>query len=133
VADLIQRGGFPPVHLSEIDFQAMYEQQQQQACRRGTAYRHPVIIEASGPCATGIACYEIVAIGAGAWARHWRCSAAASRPGQPPGASWARDAAQAVAMQAQRENRCYLSGGAAAGLRVLGPLQAGPEGLAAEA
>jgi preprotein translocase subunit SecB len=29
VADLIQRGGFPPVHLSEINFQAMYEQQQQ--------------------------------------------------------------------------------------------------------
>ena len=30
VADLIQRGGFPPVHLSEINFQAMYEQQQAQ-------------------------------------------------------------------------------------------------------
>lgn len=29
VADLIQRGGFPPVHLTEINFQAMYEQQQQ--------------------------------------------------------------------------------------------------------
>ena len=31
VADLIKRGGFPPVHLAEINFQAMYEQQQQQA------------------------------------------------------------------------------------------------------
>ena len=31
VADLIQRGGFPPVHLQEINFQAMYEAQQQQA------------------------------------------------------------------------------------------------------
>ena len=31
VADLIQRGGFPPVHLSEINFQAMYEQQQMQS------------------------------------------------------------------------------------------------------
>jgi preprotein translocase subunit SecB len=30
VADLIQRGGFPPVHLAEINFQAMYEAQQQQ-------------------------------------------------------------------------------------------------------
>ncbi|MBS0317473.1 MAG: protein-export chaperone SecB [Proteobacteria bacterium] len=30
VADLIQRAGFPPVHLAEINFQAMYEQQQQQ-------------------------------------------------------------------------------------------------------
>ncbi len=27
VADVIQRAGFPPVHLSEINFQAMYEQQ----------------------------------------------------------------------------------------------------------
>ncbi|MGH8821691.1 MAG: protein-export chaperone SecB, partial [Rhodoferax sp.] len=31
VADLIQRGGFPPVHLSEINFQAMYDQRQAQA------------------------------------------------------------------------------------------------------
>jgi preprotein translocase subunit SecB len=28
VADVITRAGFPPVHLSEINFQAMYEQQQ---------------------------------------------------------------------------------------------------------
>jgi len=28
VADLIQRAGFPPVHLSEINFQTMFEQQQ---------------------------------------------------------------------------------------------------------
>ena len=28
VADVIQRGGFPPVHLAEINFQSMYEQQQ---------------------------------------------------------------------------------------------------------
>ena len=33
VADLIQRGGFPPVHLSEINFQSMYEQQQQGAAQ----------------------------------------------------------------------------------------------------
>ena len=31
VSDLIQRSGFPPVHLSEINFQAMYEQQRAQA------------------------------------------------------------------------------------------------------
>jgi preprotein translocase subunit SecB len=31
VADLVQRAGFPPVHLAEINFQAMYEQQQAQA------------------------------------------------------------------------------------------------------
>ncbi|MFZ2307466.1 MAG: protein-export chaperone SecB [Rhodoferax sp.] len=29
VADLVQRAGFPPVHLTEINFQSMYEQQQQ--------------------------------------------------------------------------------------------------------
>jgi preprotein translocase subunit SecB len=29
-ADLITRAGFPPVHLAEINFQAMYEQQQAQ-------------------------------------------------------------------------------------------------------
>jgi preprotein translocase subunit SecB len=31
VADLVNRAGFPPVHLSEINFQAMYEQQQAEA------------------------------------------------------------------------------------------------------
>ena len=31
VADLVQRAGFPPVHLAEINFQAMYEQQPAQA------------------------------------------------------------------------------------------------------
>ena len=36
VADLIQRGGFPPVHLSEINFQAMYEQQQADAAPAGS-------------------------------------------------------------------------------------------------
>ncbi|MGI9133670.1 MAG: protein-export chaperone SecB, partial [Rhodoferax sp.] len=33
VADLIQRGGFPPVHLTEINFQAMFEQQQAEAAK----------------------------------------------------------------------------------------------------
>ena len=28
VADVVTRAGFPPVHLAEINFQAMYEQQQ---------------------------------------------------------------------------------------------------------
>ena len=35
VADLIQRAGFPPVHLSEINFQAMYEQQKAEAAGAG--------------------------------------------------------------------------------------------------
>lgn len=37
VADLIQRGGFPPVHLAEINFQAMYEQQQARQAEAPTA------------------------------------------------------------------------------------------------
>ena len=28
VADVIQRAGFPPVHMAEINFQAMYDQQE---------------------------------------------------------------------------------------------------------
>jgi len=30
VSDIVTRAGFPPVHLAEINFQAMYEQQQAQ-------------------------------------------------------------------------------------------------------
>lgn len=41
VADLIQRSGFPPVHLSEINFQAMYEQQQNQAAAQSNGTSLP--------------------------------------------------------------------------------------------
>ena len=41
VADLVQRGGFPPVHLTEINFQAMYEQQRAQATAAATAETLP--------------------------------------------------------------------------------------------
>ena len=37
VADTITRAGFPPVHLAEINFQAMYEQQLQAAAAEGPA------------------------------------------------------------------------------------------------
>jgi preprotein translocase subunit SecB len=37
VADVIQRGGFPPVHMAEINFQAMYEQQQATAAAEPAA------------------------------------------------------------------------------------------------
>src|SRR5664279_3923444 len=37
VADVIQRGGFPPVHLAEINFQAMYEQQQAQQTQQAAS------------------------------------------------------------------------------------------------
>jgi preprotein translocase subunit SecB len=37
VADLITRAGFPPVHMAEINFQPMYEQQQAQQADGATA------------------------------------------------------------------------------------------------
>jgi preprotein translocase subunit SecB len=37
VADLVTRAGFPPVHLAEINFQAMYEQQQAEAAQQAAA------------------------------------------------------------------------------------------------
>jgi preprotein translocase subunit SecB len=37
IADLIQRGGFPPVHLAEINFQAMYDQQQANQANQAAA------------------------------------------------------------------------------------------------
>lgn len=37
VADLVQRGGFPPVHLTEINFQALYEQRQAQQAAQAEA------------------------------------------------------------------------------------------------
>ena len=44
VADIIQRGGFPPVHMAEINFQAMYEQQQQAQAAAIPAPEAPQII-----------------------------------------------------------------------------------------
>ena len=41
LADLITRAGFPPVHLAEINFQAMYEQQQAQQQEVGDASAAP--------------------------------------------------------------------------------------------
>ena len=34
---VVQRGGFPPVHLAEINFQAMFEQQQAEAAAAAQA------------------------------------------------------------------------------------------------
>ena len=42
VADVIQRGGFPPVNLAEINFQAMFDQQQ--AAAAAAAQEAPQII-----------------------------------------------------------------------------------------
>ena len=45
VADIITRAGFPPVHLAEINFQAMYEQQQMQL-QQDAAQPSPIITTA---------------------------------------------------------------------------------------
>ena len=37
VADVVTRAGFPPVHLAEINFQAMFEQQQAQAAEQAAS------------------------------------------------------------------------------------------------
>ena len=37
VSDIVTRAGFPPVHLAEINFQAMFEQQQKQAAQAQAA------------------------------------------------------------------------------------------------
>jgi preprotein translocase subunit SecB len=48
VADVITRAGFPPVHLAEVNFQAMYEAQQQaqQAARPTASGGSPIITAA---------------------------------------------------------------------------------------
>jgi preprotein translocase subunit SecB len=46
VADVIQRAGFPPIHLAEINFEAFYQQRlaQQQAQAQAQAKQSPGII-----------------------------------------------------------------------------------------
>jgi preprotein translocase subunit SecB len=37
ISDVITRAGFPPVHLAEVNFQAMFEAQQQHLAQQGAA------------------------------------------------------------------------------------------------
>lgn len=46
VADIITRAGFPPVHMVEINFQAMYEQQQAEAAQVPAAQPPSIIASA---------------------------------------------------------------------------------------
>ena len=46
VADMISRAGFPPVHLAEVNFQAMYEAQQQQQQAQAANGASPIITKA---------------------------------------------------------------------------------------
>ncbi len=77
---------------------------------------------------------KIVVIGAGAWGTALAVSAAGHRRANHDVTLWARDAAQAAALQAVRENRRYLPKVALpASLQVLGPLQVQVGALAADA
>jgi len=77
---------------------------------------------------------KIVVIGAGAWGTALAVSAAGQAGTRHQVALWARDAAQAAAMQTTQENRRYLAGVALpSALRLLGPLQVPVEALAADA
>ena len=46
VADVVTRAGFPPVHLAEVNFQAMYEAQQAQAAQANGGGASPIITNA---------------------------------------------------------------------------------------
>jgi preprotein translocase subunit SecB len=46
VADIVNRAGFPPVHLAEINFQQMYEQQQVQMAQQDGAEPSRIITTA---------------------------------------------------------------------------------------
>ncbi|MBP6599593.1 MAG: protein-export chaperone SecB [Giesbergeria sp.] len=43
VADIVNRAGFPPVHLAELNFQSMYEEQQQQQAQAANAVPAPAL------------------------------------------------------------------------------------------
>jgi len=46
VADIVTRAGFPPVHLAEINFQAMYDQQQAQLQQQQAGATSPIVASA---------------------------------------------------------------------------------------
>ncbi len=44
VADVIQRAGFPPIHLAEINFEALYQQRMQQMQQQEAAAQPSIIV-----------------------------------------------------------------------------------------
>jgi preprotein translocase subunit SecB len=44
VADVIQRAGFPPIHLAEINFEALFQQRMQQMQQQAEAAQPSIII-----------------------------------------------------------------------------------------
>lgn len=48
VADVIQRAGFPPIHLAEINFEALFQQRLQQAAQQQQEQKGPEIYVPNG-------------------------------------------------------------------------------------
>jgi preprotein translocase subunit SecB len=119
VADVIQRGGFPPVHMAEINFQAMYEQQQVQAAPPNRPLPRSSFDGPPGSpgCLPANPRMKILVIGAGAWGT----AVAVSSADRHQVTLWARDAVLAADLQAARTNARYLPGvPLPAGLRLQG-------------
>ena len=117
VSDVCTRAGFPPVLLTEVNFQAMYEAQRQQAAvagngnANGSANGNGTARESSpapperGGCSLGSGVMKLAVLGAGAWGTAIAANAAARHPTL----LWARDPAQADAIRAERRNARYLA------------------------
>ena len=104
VADIVTRAGFPPVHLAEINFQAMYEQQQAAAAAGSRAFAH----HHHGLSGRGAgAAMKILVLGAGAWGTALAVSAGGAPRGHAVGA---RRRAGRAPCAAARENARYLPG-----------------------
>ncbi|MEK9720255.1 MAG: protein-export chaperone SecB [Quisquiliibacterium sp.] len=48
VADVIQRAGFPPIHLAEINFEALYQQRLEQAQQEEQAAKPSIYVPGQG-------------------------------------------------------------------------------------
>ena len=97
ISDLITRGGFPPVLLDPVSFEALYMQRLQQ----GGAQPPGRIQDRTRPVT------RVAVLGAGAWGT----AIAAVLAARLEVALWARDPTQAAAHRAQaRRNERYLPG-----------------------
>ena len=125
IADAITRTSMPPLHLTEVNFQALYEQRlaelaQQQGSANGNGANGDsgIILPPARPAsnadprnprdrpmtASASPSLRVAVLGAGSWARP-----GGGRQPPPPHVLWARDAAQA-SRAARRENERYLPG-----------------------
>ena len=104
ISDLVSKGGFPPLLLQPLNFDAIYAQAVQERAAR--AQRRPAKRRPRQRPARRISTASRIAIvGAGSWGTALAVQFA--RAGHPA-ALWARDAAHVAAMQRERRNTRYL-------------------------